>query len=304
MAMDFYKTISDNKNATYGLFVIFFILIGILAGIISFVISSYFQGGFFPIFSVLGILIIIFSIISYYASGSIITAISGAKEADPVKFKQLYNIIEELKIASGIPMPKVFIIEDTAINAFAAGRDPQHALVCVTTGCLTRLNRDELQGVIAHELSHVRFYDIRTMTVASVLVGIAVLLSDVMWRISFSGSSRDEKNGQMLILIMLGTIILAVLTPIIAQIINYSISRKREFAADAGAAELTRNPLGLASALEKINKDTEILEVANKATAHLYISNPLKGQKLWMMSLFSTHPPIQARIDALKGMKY
>lgn len=304
--MDFYKQISENKRTTYLLFIVFFILIGILAGIISFIVSDYLSGGFFPILSIFGILSILFAIISYYSSNSIIAAISGAKEADPAKFKQLYNIVEELTIASGLPMPKIYTIDDSAINAFATGRDPNHSIVCVTTGSLTRLNRDELQGVLAHELSHVRFYDIRTMAVASVLVGIAVLLSDLILRMVFfsRGNNDSRDNGYIFIILIVVGIALAVLTPIIAQVINFAISRKREFAADAGAAELTRNPLGLASALEKIQKDTEPLEAANKATAHLYIANPLKGQKLWMMSLFDTHPPISARIAALKGMKY
>ena len=309
MTMDFYKQINGNKNATYGLFVVFFIMIGILAAVISFIVSAYFSSSlfFFPILSIFGILSILFAIISYYSSNSIIIGISGAKEADPVKFKQLYNIIEELTIASGLPMPKVYTIDDTAINAFATGRDPKHSIVCVTTGCLTRLNRDEVQGVIAHELSHIRFYDIRTMAVASVLVGIAVLLSDLLLRMVFysrGGNSDSKDSGYIFIILLVAGVILAILTPIIAQIINYSISRKREFAADAGSAELTRNPLALASALEKIKNDKEPLEAANKATAHLYIANPLKGQKLWMMSLFDTHPPIDARISALKGIKY
>ena len=218
----------------------------------------------------------------------------------------MHNVVEELCIASGLPKPKVFVIDDTAINAFAAGRDPNHAIVCVTTGCLSFMNREELAGVIAHELSHIRFYDIRTMTIASVLVGIAVLLSDLILRMIFfsRGNSNSKDSGYIFIILLVIGIALAILTPIIAQIINYTISRKREFAADAGAAELTRNPLGLASALEKISKDKEPLEAANKATAHLYIANPLKGQKLWMMSLFQTHPPIELRIKALKGMKY
>ena len=305
MAMDFYKQISDNKAMTYFLFLIFFLLIGILAGVLSIILGGFSVFGF-TYLSFFGVLIILFAVISYYTSDSIVTAISGAKEADPVKFKQLYNVVEELCIAGGMPKPRVFVIEDTAINAFATGRDPEHAVVCVTTGCLSRLNREEVQGVIAHELSHIRFYDIRTMTVASVLVGIAVLLSDLILRMVFfsRGNSDSRDNGYIFIILIVVGIALAVLTPIIAQIINYTISRKREFAADAGSAELTRNPLALASALEKISKDTEPLEAANKATAHLYISNPLKGQKLWMMSLFDTHPPVAERIAALKGMKY
>jgi heat shock protein HtpX len=245
-------------------------------------------------------------LISYYTCDSIVVAVSGAHEAprnDP-RFKQLYNIIEEMRLASGLPMPKVFFIDDTAINAFATGRNPEHSVVCVTTGALTLLSRDELQGVVAHELSHIKNYDIRTMTIASVLVGIAVLLSDVLLRIVFhSHSNNDSKDGRLFIILLVFAVLLAVLTPIIARIINFSISRKREFMADAGSAEMTRNPLGLASALEKISKDKEPLEAANKATAHLYIANPLKGQKLWMMNLFSTHPPIEERIAALKGLK-
>lgn len=306
MAMDFYGRINGNKRTTYLLFLVFFILIGVLAAIISFAIDWYVGFGFFPILSLFGILSILFAIISYYSSGSIVTAISGAKEADPVKHKVLFNVVDEMCIAAGLPHPKVFVIEDSAINAFATGRDPKSAIVCVTTGALTRLNRDELEGVIAHELSHVRFYDIRTMTVAAVLVGIAVLLSDLILRMVFfsrGGSNDSRDNGYIFIILLVVGVVLAILTPIIAQIINFAISRKREFSADAGSVELTRNPLGLASALEKIKKDTEPLEAANKATAHLYIANPLKGQKLWMQELFQTHPPIDQRIAALKGMK-
>jgi len=306
MAMDFYKQIADNKRMTLVLFLFFFVLIGILAGIISFILG-YAGYPFIGIFSILGILIILFSVISYYTCDSIVTAISGAKETSPSdpSFKSLHNIVEELCIASGLPKPRVFVINDSAINAFATGRDPNHAVVCVTTGCLSRLSRDELQGVLAHELSHIKNYDVRTMTIASILVGIAVLLSDLILRMVFySKFNSDNKNGAAIwIALVVVAILLAVLTPLVAQIINFSISRKREFVADASSVEMTRNPLGLASALEKIGKDTEPLEAANKATAHLYISNPLKGQKLWMQSLFSTHPPLEARIAALKGMK-
>ncbi len=307
MAINFYEQIAGNKRMTYVLFLVFFVLIGILAGVISLILGA-FGIAFFSIFSIFAFLIIVFALISYYSCDSIVTAISGAKEvrSDDPNFKQLINIVDELRIASGLPMPRVFVINDTAINAFATGRDPKHAVVCVTTGCLTRLNREELQGVVAHELSNIKNYDIRTMTIASVLVGIAVLLSDLIIRMVFyshSGSNSKDNGLFFLIMLVIG-IILAVLTPIIAQIINFAISRKREFLADASAAEMTRNPLGLASALEKISKDTEPLEAANKATAHLYIANPLKGQKLWMMSLFATHPPIESRIAALKGLKY
>ncbi len=305
MVIDFYSQISHNKKMTYLLFLMFFILIGILSYVISLVLEFAFGIGFIFIFSIFGFLAILFAIISYYNSDKIVTSISGAKEAPREQFKQVYNIIEELTLASGLPMPRVFVINDTAINAFATGRDPQHAVVCVTKGCLTRLNRDQLQGVIAHELSHIKNYDIRTMTIATVLVGIAVLLSDLMFRMfiygGFRGSSNSRDSGGLIIVVIVVSIILAILTPIIAKMITFAISRKREFAADASAVQMTRNPLGLASALEVISKDTEPLEAANKATAHLYIANPLKGQKLWMKSLFSTHPDINDRIRALKG---
>lgn len=302
--MDFYSQISHNKKMTYVLFLMFFLLIGFLAYIISFVLEFAFGIGFIFIFSIFAILSIIFAVASYYESDKIVTKISGAKEASTEQYKQLHNIVEELCLAAGLPKPKVFVIDDTAINAFATGRDPQHAVVCVTTGCLTRLNREQLQGVIAHELSHIKNYDVRTMTIATVLVGIAVLLSDFMFRMFIYGgfrNSNSKDSGGLIVVVIVVSIILAILTPIIARMITFAISRKREFSADASAVEITRNPQGLASALATIAKDTEPLEAANKATAHLYISNPLKGQKLLMKSLFSTHPPLEKRIEALVG---
>jgi len=302
--MDFYSQISRNKRMTFLLFLMFFILIGVLAYAVSFIIDWWFGAGFIFFFSIFGILTIIFAIASYYSSDKIVTSISRAKEAPIKQFKQLHNIVEELCLASGLPKPRLFVIDDSAINAFATGRNPEHAVVCVTKGCLTRLKRDQLQGVIAHELTHIRNYDVRTMTIATVLVGMAVLLSDMMFRMFLYGSFRNsgsrDSGGLMIAMIGL-SIILAILTPIIAKMITFAISRKREFSADAGAVELTRYPEGLASALEIISKDNEKLEVANKATAHLYIANPLKGQKLLMKSLFSTHPPIKERIKAIRG---
>jgi heat shock protein HtpX len=306
MSMDFYSQISSNKRKTIMLFVAFFILIGFLAFVFSVVIDLYMGFGLMLYFTIFGVLTIVFALVSYYSCDSIVTAVSGAKEAPFEEYKQLHNIVEELTLASGLPKPRIYVINDTAINAFATGRNPQHAIVCVTTGCLQRLKRDQLQGVIAHELSHIRNYDVRTMTIATVLVGMAVLLSDMMFRMFLFGAFRgnsDSKNGGIVIVIIVVAIILAILTPIIAKLITLSISRKREFVADASAVEMTRNPEGLAGALEAISKDMEPLEAANKATAHLYIANPLKGQKLFMASWFSTHPPIEARIAALRGQK-
>ncbi len=305
MAIDFYAQISENKKMTYFLFAAFFILIGILAFFISYILGGFNIYGF-TYFTIFGILIIIFALISYYTCDSIVTRVSGAKEANPKDYKQLYNVVEELSIAGGIPMPKVFIIEDSAINAFATGRDPTHAVVCVTMGCLNRLTRDELQGVVAHELSHIKNYDIRTMTIATVLVGIAVLLSDLILRFTLFSphSNSDSKDNKMFFVLIIVALILAALTPLIANLIKLSVSRKREFMADASAVELTRNPNGLADALEKISEDTEPLEVANKATAHLYISDPLKNSKgLWLKNMFSTHPPLEERINILRGIK-
>jgi len=303
--MDFYAQIARNKRNTYLLFLVFFILIGVLAFVISNVLEYFVGIGFVFFFTIFGFLAIVFAIVSYYKSDSIVTAVSRAKEAPKEQFAQLHNIVEEMCLASGLPKPRIFVIQDTAINAFATGRDPTHAVVCVTVGCLTRLSRDQLQGVIAHELSHIKNYDVRTMTVATVLVGIAVMMSDFLirmfWFGGFRGSSNSRDSGGFMIVIIVVSIVLAILTPIIAKLITLSISRRREFVADASAVALTRNPDGLATALEVISKDKEPLEVANKATAHLYITNPLKGQKLWMKSLFSTHPDINERIKAIRG---
>ncbi|MFA5931157.1 MAG: M48 family metallopeptidase [archaeon] len=303
--MDFYKQIADNKRMTYLLFLAFFLLIGTLSFCISFLFGGLNLYGL-TYFAIFGILIIVFAVVSYYFCDSIVVFASGAKEADPVAYKQLYNIVDEMRIASGLPQPKVFVIDDTAINAFATGRDPEHAVICLTTGCLSRLTRDEVQGVVAHELSHVKNYDIRTMTIATVLVGVAVLLSDLLLRFVFlSKGNSDSRDNKLFIPILILALILAALTPLIANLIKLAVSRKREYMADAGSAELTRNPNALASALEKISKDTEPLEAANKATAHMYISDPLKNTKgMWLKGMFMTHPPIEERIALLKGMKY
>jgi len=304
--MDFYKQISDNKRMTYILFFAFFILIGILASLMALLFGGPNIYGLSYLF-IFGIFIIIYALVSYYFCDSIVTLVSGAIEtkSDDPKFKQLHNIVEEMCIASGMKKPRVFVIVDTAINAFATGRDPEHAIICVTTGAMTLLTRDELQGVIAHELTHIKNYDIRTMTIAAILVGVAVLMSDLILRFTlFSRRDSDSKNGGVFIALLIFALILAALTPLIANGIKLAVSRKREYMADAGSAEMTRNPLGLASALEKIAKDIEPLEAANKATAHMYISDPLKNTKgLWLKGMFATHPDINSRIQILRGMK-
>jgi heat shock protein HtpX len=245
--------------------------------------------------------------VGYYASDKIVLTISRARPVTKDEFPYLYNVVEGLAIAAGLPAPRCYVIDDTAPNAFAAGRKPETAVICVTTGILEKLNRVELEGVIAHEMSHIKNYDVRLQTLVVVMAGIVALLSDWMLR-SFMwgggrrrGTDRSGSGGAGGILVLVG-LALAVLSPFIATIIQLAVSRKREFLADASGAMLTRYPAGLASALRKISADKEPLEAANKATAHLYIVNPLKNIKGSVNKLFSTHPPIEERIAALEKM--
>lgn len=242
---------------------------------------------------------------SYYFSDKIVLGISGARPADRKREFNFYTVAENLAIAKGIPKPKLYVIEDSAPNAFATGRDPDHAVICATTGILDKLNRTELEGVLAHELTHIRNYDIRLMSIVSVLVGMVALLGDWFLRITWRGNRDDRDNNAGTIFLVLG-LIFAILSPFIAQIIQLAISRRREFMADAGAVEITRQPDGLISALKKISQDHDPLEAANKATAHLYIVNPFKdkgrGALDWFAGLFNTHPPISERIAALQKM--
>lgn len=248
------------------------------------------------------------SFFSYYYSDKIILGISGAKEAKRQEFFDFYTVTENICLGQKMPLPKLYVIEDSAMNAFATGRNPEHAVVCATTGLLSRLNRSEIEAVVAHELSHVKNYDILLMSIVSVLVGLIALLADWLLRISFWGGGRkkDNDNGQLGAIIAVLAIILAILSPFIAQLIQLAISRRREFLADASAIEMTKNPEGLIKALNKISLDQEPLEAANKATAHLYISDPLKNTKGAVHAfakLFNTHPPVTERIQALSQMR-
>jgi heat shock protein HtpX len=242
---------------------------------------------------------------SYYFSDRLVLTVSGAREAAREQHPYLYNAVEGLAIAAGIPVPRLYVIDDTAPNAFATGRDPEHAAIVVTTGLLEKLDRLELEGVLAHEMSHVQNYDIRLATIVTVLVGMVVMMSDFFQRGMFYGrrfGRRSDRSGGSGVLLIVG-LVLAVLAPLFAQALRLAISRNREFLADASAAMLTRYPEGLASALEKISADPEPLEVANKATAHLYIINPLREWGGWANSLFSTHPPAEERIRRLREME-
>jgi heat shock protein HtpX len=253
---------------------------------------------------------VVCGLISYFAGDKMVLAASRAREITHDDAPVLFNVVEEMSIASGLPMPKVYIVEDTAPNAFATGRDPEHATVAVTSGLLDKLDRDELQGVMAHEMSHVANFDIRYSMLVGILVGTTVLISDFFLRgLWFGGGGRGggrrggDGGGQLQIIMLLVAIVLAILAPLFARLMQLSISRQREFLADATAVRLTRNPKGLADALQKISGDREVLEVANRATAHLYIVNPIKRFEKRSKGLFSTHPPIEERIKILRALE-
>ncbi|MDD8025568.1 MAG: zinc metalloprotease HtpX [Acidobacteriota bacterium] len=295
-----YEQIAANKRKS-AVLVFFFILVVASLGLAFDYLTGWGVPGIvaavaFALISALG---------SYYASDKITLAISKARPATKEEFPYLANVVEGLAIAAGVPAPRCYVIDDTAPNAFATGRDPKSSIICVTTGLLQKMDRAELEGVVAHEMSHIRNYDIRLMTLVVVMVGIIALLSDWILR-SFLWGGRGrrvskDKSGGGAALIVVG-LLLALLAPIAASLIRMAISRKREFLADASSAELTRYPAGLASALRKIAADKEPLEAANKATAHLYIANPLLDHKGKLNKLFSTHPPIEERIAALEKM--
>lgn len=288
-----YDQISGNKWKSWALMLLIFILV-------------IFVGLFFGWLTGLGdfglLLALIFAVgysfVGYYYSDKIVLSVSGAKEADPKKYAYLCNVVEGLAIAAGVPAPKVYVIEDSAPNAFATGRDPQHGAVAVTTGLLEMMDRKELEGVIGHELSHIKNYDVRFATIAVVMVGAIAIMANFALRLSFFGSGERRKGGGGAFLLIIG-IILIILAPIFAQLVQLAISRKREYLADASGALLTRYPEGLASALEKLSKSKEPVKHASSATAPLYITNPLPGK---FLGLFSTHPPIEDRIKALRAM--
>jgi heat shock protein HtpX len=243
---------------------------------------------------------------SYYGGSSVLLGLSQARRIVKSDDPQLFNVVEELCLAGGLPMPQIYLIDDTAMNAFATGRDPRHAAVAITTGLRTRLNRDELTGVMAHELSHVRHYDILFATLVAVMVGVLVMLCDVFLRSRWWGGSRrgsrDRGSQGGAVILVIVALVLAIITPILAKIIQMAISRQREYLADAGAVELTRNPEGLAGALAKLAGDQEVLEVANRATAPLYIVHPIRKTEERSASIFDTHPPIKDRIARLMSL--
>jgi heat shock protein HtpX len=243
---------------------------------------------------------------SYFQGDKLVLAASGARPVDAQSAPQLMNVIQELAIAANVPMPAVYVIDDTAPNAFATGRDPQHASVAITTGLLEKLDREELQGVIGHELSHVRNLDIRFALIVGVMVGAIAILADFFLRFTFWGGGRRSSNrdggGAAQAIIFAIAIVLAILAPIIARFIQLAVSRQREYLADASSVELTRNPYGLERALAKISGDQEVLEVANRGTQHMYFTNPIKKFEARSSGLFSTHPAIVDRINRLREL--
>lgn len=288
-----YEQISSNKRRTVVLIFFFLVLLWGIAVLISKATSN--TGLFFTI----GIFSLIYAAFSYFAGAKMALAVNRAKQITKKDDPRLWRIVENLSITDGLPMPKVYIMDDPAPNAFATGRDPNHSVVCATTGLLQIMNDTELEGVIAHELGHVKNYDIRVNTLAFALAGVISLIADFFLRFSFwGGDSEERENNQLAFAI---AIVAAILAPLAATLLQLAISRRREYLADATGALTTRYPEGLASALEKIEKTGSVTRIQNTSTAHMFFANPLRGASF--MNLFSTHPPIEERIRVLREMK-
>ncbi len=295
-----YQNISSNKRDTVVVVFLFVVIISAIGWLIGEFYSD--VGGL----SAVGMALVISGIsgfISYFNSDKMVIAVSGAKKVEYNDASELHNLVDNMAIASGILKPKVYIINDTAMNAFATGRDPAHGVICLTTGIIQGLEKRELEGVIAHEMSHIGNYDTRLMSIVSILVGGVTLLSDWFTRGVFFRGRRSSSNNSSGGLLFIVGFVLLLLSPIIATLIKLMISRKREYLADATAALITRYPKGLADALRKLSQDREILEAANSATSHLYISDPVRSKTSRVFSsFFDTHPPIQERIRRLDNM--
>lgn len=320
MAVTFRDLIAKNKRNSFLLVLGFILFVAIVAMVLAMAILAYVDPGAVERIDWRRALIVgliaatvsfLISLVSYYQGAKLILAVSGAKEIQKKDDPRLFNVVEEMSIAAGIPMPKVYLIDDPAPNAFATGRDPKHGVVAITTGLREKLNREELQGVMAHEMAHIRNYDIRLMLLLAVLIGTITMLADIFIRMLwFSGGRRGRSSrrdsgkggGGAMAILMIVAVILAIVAPILARIIQLAVSRQREYLADASAVELTRNPLGLAGALRKLDSDPEELQSANRGTAHLYITNPIKTYKAQANSAFASHPPIQERIRRLEAL--
>lgn len=288
-----YSAISANKRKTWLIMVLFVAIIGALGWIFS---NLYAQPSFLYLAFIVGGG---YALIQYFLAAKLATAMNGAKEVTKREAPRLYRIVENLSIASGTPMPKVYVMDDPAPNAFATGRDPRHAVVAATTGLLDIMNDTELEAVMAHELSHVRNYDIRVMMIVFGLVSAIGFIADMLLNLMWFGGSNDEDSSPNPLFIVLG-IVAALLAPLVATMVQLAVSRRREYLADGSGALLTRYPEGLASALEKIRDHGSTMHRQNTATAHLFFANPLSGKSL--AKLFSTHPPVEDRIARLRSM--
>ena len=307
MAASFYNQAAANRRNSFLLVLVIVALLALLGFTIGYGTTGVLEGGLGWL-GIFGIIAIISSLIGYFSGDRAVLAASKARPATEAEAPQQINVVRELTLTAGIPMPSVYLIDDTALNAFATGRDPQHASIAVTTGILERLDREELQGVIGHELSHVRNLDIRYAMLVGVLVGTIALLADVFLRMTFWGgtgrrsSSSDRGGGGLQALVMMMAIVLAILAPFFGRLVQLAVSRQREYLADASSVELTRNPQGLQRALAVLADDREVLEVANRATQHLYFRNPIRKFEARSKGLFSTHPPILDRINRLRAL--
>jgi heat shock protein HtpX len=302
----FYREIDRNRRNSWLLVIIVMLVLAALGAAIGYA-TGFGWGGVVVALIVAGAM----SVGSYFAGDQLVLLSAGAHEvpiADPPdEYKQLANVVTEMSIAGGLPMPKLYVINDTAPNAFATGRDPKHASVAATTGLLQKMDREQLQGVIGHEMSHIGNYDIRFTLLVGVLVGSIALLSDWFLRFSFWGGGRrggdnDRGGGGAAAILFILALVLAVVAPIIGRLVQLAVSRRREALADVSAVELTRNPLGLARALRAISDDPEVLEVANRATQHLYIINPIKSFEERSKSMWDTHPPLAERVEVLRNL--
>ena len=291
-----YTHAENNIFRTWAYMFLFFVLVIAVGWVASYYFESYLILLAAVAYS------IITSFLGYWYSDKIVLSMAGARQIEKKDDPELFRIVENLSISSGLPVPKIYIIEESQPNAFATGRNPSHSAIAVTKGLLNRLGRQELEGVIAHELAHIGDRDTLIQTAVVVLTGIIVIVTDLFFRITFCGGRRrDNKQGGIIILISL---LLVILAPLLASLIKLAISRKIEFLADAKGALLTRYPEGLASALEKISSDPNPLRTAHSSTAHLYIDSPFRGEesKSWFSRLFMTHPPVKERIKNLRGM--
>jgi len=293
-----YVQSESNIRKTW-LYLFFFALMVIGVGWII----SFFTGGYEILFIAV-FLAVFLNFFSYWYSDKIVLSMSKARLIEKKDNPELYRIVENLAITAGLPMPKVYIIEERQPNAFATGRNPQHGVVAVTRGLLEKLDRAELEAVIAHEMGHIGNRDVLLSTAVVVMVGLIVIMTDFFFRISFYGGRSSRNEGSSRLIFLAVALALAILAPLMAQLMKLALSRKREFLADASGALLTRYPEGLIKALEKISNDPSPMRKNNDATAHLYIVNPLRGQdkKKWLHKLFMTHPPIEERIAKLKSM--